>query len=857
MRQERSLTALMTVLLFLLLIPTSVWAVVYVDIDNIKGPWDGDSWATAYKSVQEGLNDAEKSGDEVWVAEGTYKPTSDTDRSVSFRLRPGVDLYGGFQGTETRLDQRDWRENSTILSGDIGKQGEKSDNSTHVVVGADDAVIDGFTITGGFGGPPRGGPPGMGPKGGPPGKGGPPVHITPEIVIRESGKRSGNGMVNFQCAPTIRNCVFKDNHGGKGGAMYNMVSKSFRRGPGMKEPAPTVINCTFIGNSAMGRGGAVSNDLGTHPTFVGCKFINNSCERGKGGAMYNDFGCSPTIINCVFTGNSAFGGGAIGNDGRSSPTITNCTFTGNRAIDMGAALYQGTGPPSEPIVTNSILWGNICSAGPSEVYNWHESNAVIRYSCVEGGYPGEGNIDADPMFVDVENKDYRLAPGSPCIDSGAGMGTPEKDRDGNSRYDDKQMPNVILAAVGAFDPFKGPPPGGPPGGSKGFGPPGGAKGPGGPGPPPMPEIPPVDMGAYERQEDSDFPAQDVVYVDQTNSVSPWDGGSWSTAFINIQQGLDYAYAVGADVWVAKGVYRPTSTKDRKASFKLRAGVTMYGGFKGTETKRSERDRRTNVTVLSGDIGIPDDNSDNSYHVVVGENRAAMDGFTITGGNADGSVYHAKGGGMINYTKGVIPFGNGVSPIISNCVFSKNHAIEGGAMYNYGRCAPVVEDCTFIENSADFGGAVLDRVGVNTVVSNTTFTKNSARWRGGAYYMDYGSRPKLSNCAFTENSSDGHGGGVYTITRASQLEHTFASITNCSFTGNNAKLRGGGIASYDMTILEVKDSIFSENHAGKGGGGVSLDLRIEATFEGCTFIENSGGDGKADIDSDDSSQFKIK
>ena len=144
-------------LLFFLLFPISADAVVYVDVDNGKGPWDGNSWTTAYRTVQEGLGEAQESlggaakkGEEVWVAEGTYTPTSTTDRSVSIELRPGVALYGGFEGDETELGQRDWQRFVTTLSGDVGVQDVSTDNSYHVVVGADDALIDGFTVTGGY-----------------------------------------------------------------------------------------------------------------------------------------------------------------------------------------------------------------------------------------------------------------------------------------------------------------------------------------------------------------------------------------------------------------------------------------------------------------------------------------------------------------------------------------------------------------------------------------------------------------------------------------------------------------------------------------------------------------------------------
>ena len=352
----------------------------------------------------------------------------------------------------------------------------------------------------------------------------------------------------------------------------------------------------------------------------------------------------------------------------------------------------------------------------------------------------------------------------------------------------------------------------------------------------------------------------VVYVDADNVKGPWNGKSWATAYRTVQEGRDEAGKANEEVWVAEGTYKPTNTTDRGISFELKSGVALYGGFKGKETKRDQRDWTKNVTILSGDIGKPGDSSDNSYHVVKGANKATIDGFTITGGNADGVTYYGKGGGMVNYIsrpqRG--PFGPavGLSPTVTNCTFTRNYAIEGGAMYNYDRCTPKLTNCTFIENSAENGGAIVDRVGANTILTNCTFTKNYAKWRGGAMYIDYGSRPKVTGCTFVENSTDGHGGAIYTLSRSSQLEHTIPVITNCTFTRNSAKGRGGGISNFDHCILEVSDCTFTRNHAGKGGGGISNDYRTEATLTNCTFSGNSAGKGKADIDTDDSSKVKI-
>jgi len=744
-------------------------AVVYVDVNNVSGPWDGKSWATAYQTIQEGLDDAERTGGEVWVAEGTYKPTSTTDQTISFQLKSGVALYGGFKGTETARDQRDWAKNITILSGDIGKPGDNNGNSYHVVKGADNATIDGFTITHGGTAERIAGPPMR------------PGHIRGESPLKwiaDSPKDgTGGGMLNFLASPTVRNCTFMENSASKGGGVYNMCYPH--------EYFPTFINCVFRGNSAGVRGGGVANDLLTHPTFISCSFIDNHCDV-KGGAMYNDFHCSPTLVNCLFVGNSAEGGGAMGNDGCSNPVFTNCTFTKNYAADLGGALYQGTTredlPPPSPILTNCILWGDICPCGPKEIENWHECNPTVTHCDVEGGYRGEGNIDTDPLFVDPGGGDYHLRPESPC----AGMGAYEWNGE-------------MIAAECRGGPSR--------------------------------EV---------LTAEAVNPASSGVLVDVDNTAGPWDGKSWATAFRTIQEGLDAAERTGAEVWVAEGTYYPTPTTDRTVSFQLKPGVTLYGGFKGNELARDQRDWLKNVTILSGDIGRQGDNSHSSYHVVKGAPYAAINGFTITGGNADGDApYDRKGGGMINY--------DNASVTVMNCIFTGNSADEGGAIYNWNLSSPTLVNCTFSGNTArKNGGAIVNRNGCSPAVNNCTFTKNYAKLRGGAMFMDYGSNPILNNCAFAENSSDGHGGGMYTYNKASQIGVTRPVVTNCAFNGNSAKFRGGGMANYDGGNSIVTACIFTGNYAGKGGGAIAND-KADVKVSKCTFKGNSAGEGDADVD----------
>jgi hypothetical protein len=126
-----------------------------------SGNGDGTSWANASNDIQAMMDSLKVTGGQVWVAQGTYLPlhkaadttfegTPTTDRYKSFVLVKDVQLYGGFIGTETLLSQRNWITNSTTLSGDIGIEGDSTDNAYHVVISAGDvgnACLDGFSIT--------------------------------------------------------------------------------------------------------------------------------------------------------------------------------------------------------------------------------------------------------------------------------------------------------------------------------------------------------------------------------------------------------------------------------------------------------------------------------------------------------------------------------------------------------------------------------------------------------------------------------------------------------------------------------------------------------------------------------------
>ncbi|MBQ9727549.1 MAG: C10 family peptidase [Kiritimatiellae bacterium] len=120
--------------------------VLFVDCDATDGANDGTSWADAFTDLQSALG-KRKPGAEIWVAEGVYKPTTGTARDIPFLMVTNVAVFGGFSGVETARSQRNWVAHRTILSGDIGVAGTKTDNSAMLVVGAPGATLDGFTIT--------------------------------------------------------------------------------------------------------------------------------------------------------------------------------------------------------------------------------------------------------------------------------------------------------------------------------------------------------------------------------------------------------------------------------------------------------------------------------------------------------------------------------------------------------------------------------------------------------------------------------------------------------------------------------------------------------------------------------------
>ena len=316
----------------------------------------------------------------------------------------------------------------------------------------------------------------------------------------------------------------------------------------------------------------------------------------------------------------------------------------------------------------------------------------------------------------------------------------------------------------------------------------------------------------------------TLFVTQ-NGAGAQNGNSWANAFSasTLQSAINSAQA-GDEIWVACGTYFPTNTLDRTQSFSMRNGISIYGGFLGTETSLSQRDLTcSSCSVLSGDIGTANVLFDNSYHVIFNQNldeSALIDGFQIVNGYDDRATTgnEGLGGGIYNGGSGN---GNACNPSILNCVFRNNHAGFGGGIFDNGfsggNASPHIENCYFEANEAFNGGGAIDNFGLDgnasPTVINCVFVNNFAPTAGGIYCWGGGtgaSTPSFLNCTFFGNQATNGNAGAIICDNSDWGGTNFdgnchITARNCIFWGNNAVLDG---PQFFIKGTAIFDAIFS-------------------------------------------------
>jgi uncharacterized membrane protein len=332
----------------------------------------------------------------------------------------------------------------------------------------------------------------------------------------------------------------------------------------------------------------------------------------------------------------------------------------------------------------------------------------------------------------------------------------------------------------------------------------------------------------------------IIYIDD-DAAGANNGTSWEDAYNYLQDALSEARVAPTpvEIRVAQGIYKPDqggsqTPSDREATFQLINGVTLKGGYAGAGTPDpNARNIELYETILSGDL---DDNdvdvndpselldeptrAENSYHVVTGYQTESMskttevlNGFTIIGGNANGSSYpNNRGGGMYCNSDATL----------TNCTFSGNSADwGGGGMY----CGPTWCCVTY------------------PTVTNCTFIGNSAGEEGGGMRVG-DSDPKLTNCKISGNSAGSSGGGVMFG------GDNFTIMNNCLISGNWAGEDGGGMFCIFTFNFHPSNCTITDNWAGRYGGGMYNEYGCDITPANCIFWGNrdSGGeDESAQID----------
>lgn len=842
----------------------------YVTISGGNSTQDGLSWETAYGSEKLQTAIDEDNVTEVWVSAGTYYPTltftMGNANNKAFRMKQGVNVYGGFKGTETTREQRAKKPtgkpwdfaNETILSGDLNQNGtfEENTDAPHVVYfGAGgtstaaytvETVLEGFTVTGGYattGGSPQD-------KGGGVWMVGKTV-VSQCIVRQNKGKWTCGGILMQDDAKVMESLVTGNIAESEGGGGICVWSGSGAR----------VSNCTVSENSANGTIVATGVGGGIWVKGTGSVISNSlilmnktSCGGDPGAGVY--FAAAGTIQNCVVAHNHSAGGGGCGiavvQTGNPAVNVLYCTIVKNSTTSANYAALRGGGANTKAvncIVNKSYRTGTNASAtSVNEIRDATAINTIYfnGSTVTDGGgnIVAPNNTDANwAGFVrttsfnadvnasltaaqkeEVYNADWHLTSASPAKGKGtftpSGITLPLQDIEGT------------LRSTGAFASTLGPSLG-------------------------AYEYPVFDVGTTMVQGGkTPAPAEGKLYVTFTGS-GEMDGSSW----VNALPGgalSDTVFKSGAviagltEVHVGSGTYVSAQTVN---AFVVPAGVEVYGGYPAAGG--ASRDPSVNPTILT-----KASTAANTRIAKLAAGSAAdstiFDGFTVTGGSL---TTNAQGAG--NVGAGIWMEGNSIE--VRQCRITENTTtIGGGGIYMGGG---LVDNCIIQSNtmSGDFswdtathiacGAGVLmnndnavlrnslidgnlqvsnnsDGAGIacrGGLIENCTISNHLIARDGAGIYLRAGT-PTVRNCRILNNkatTAGKAGGGIYAVTAS--------TIENCTISGNTSITKGGGVYIGAPNVT-LRDCVISENTATTEGGGVYTGN--SSTISGCLIGGNT-------------------
>ncbi|MDR2836047.1 MAG: hypothetical protein LBV69_07645 [Bacteroidales bacterium] len=531
--------------------------------------------------------------------------------------------------------------------------------------------------------------------------------------------------------------------------------------------------------------------------------IHNNYASNSGGGISNSTNSNITLINSIISGNYASSGGGIFNNS-SSPEIINVTITGNLATITNGGGMQNVST-SNPNIYNSIIWGNflpninnISGSVPNYFNSLIRGIDLTSYLGLDGT-----NINNEPQFYEnilstdapCSQGNFKLKITSPCINIG-------ENNYNSTAYDITNSPRIKNGTI--------------------------------------------DLGAYEMLVP--IPNSEGILFVKEGGEGLADGSSWENAYPNLADPLLVAIT-NLDIeqiWVSTGTYYPeyiagTGISEREKAFVLAPNVKIYGGFTGTENAPEDRNLTGNNmynisnTILSGNIGIIDNNSDNCFHVVISSDdvgTACLNGFTISGGNANLTTSILLNGYTIfnNYGAGISNIHS--SPTFENLIITNNNSVCATGIDNdYSNS---IFKNLIIQNNiaAEYGGGISNE---NSQIEfiNTLLSSNFATDKGGAIYN------KTSIVSFTNNTivknSATNGGGLYNLSSST----SFNNSVIWGNTTNNVNLSGGNV-TYSYSLLENSNPPGIGNLNGLAISPMFIDFANDNfQISGCSPLVNAG------------------